>query len=62
MSYEILLAEVGSFLLEVVALVWMLSYLKKTQGLETHCWPKLVVEKKVIRQKSTWMKQNDKWM
>ena len=34
--YEILLAEVGSFPLEAVALVQMLSYLKKTQGLETH--------------------------
>ena len=34
--YEILLAEVGSFPLEAVALVRMLSYLKKTQDLETH--------------------------
>ena len=60
--YEILLAEVGSFPLEVVALVRILSYLKKTQGLETHRWPKLVVEEKLVRWKRTWMKQNDKWM
>ena len=60
--YEILLAEVGSFPLEVIALVWMLSSLKKTQGLETHCWPKLVIEEKLDRWKSTWMKQNIKWM
>jgi hypothetical protein len=40
----------------------MLSYLKKTQGLETHRWPKLVIEEKLVRRKSTWMKQNDKWM
>ena len=51
--YEILLAEVGSFLLEAIALVWVLSYLKKTQGLETHRWPKLVIEEKLVRRKST---------
>ena len=60
--YEILLSEVGSFPLEAVALVWMLSYLRKTQSLEIHRWPKLVVEEKLVSQESTWMKQNDKWM
>jgi hypothetical protein len=60
--YEILLAEVGSFPLEAVALVQMLSYLKNTQGLETHRWPKLVIDEKLVRRKSTWMKQNDRWM
>ena len=52
----------GSFPLEAVALVRMLSYLKKTQGLETHRWPKLVIEEELVRRKSTWMKQNHKWM
>ena len=62
MPYEILLAEVGSFPLEAAAMTRMLSYLKKTQGLETHRWPKLVIEEKLVRRKSTWMKQNEKWM
>lgn len=35
--YKILLAKGDSFPLKAVAMVWLLSYLKRTQGMENHC-------------------------
>lgn len=43
-------------------MVWLLIYPNKTQGIEKHRWPKLIVEERLDKRKNAWMKQNAKCM
>ena len=48
--------------IEALAMVCLVCYLKKNQGMEVHCWPKLIIEVKLDRRKNKWVKKNIKWM
>ncbi|KAH9324645.1 hypothetical protein KI387_004823, partial [Taxus chinensis] len=60
--YEILLAEAGMLPMEASAITRLISYLKKVESMDNHRWPKMVIEDNLERRKTTWMKQNTKWM
>ena len=60
--YEIILAEAVAFPVEASAMIWLLSYLRRLDNMETYQWPKMATREKLDRRKSMWMKQNIIWM
>lgn len=43
-------------------IIRLLSYLKKVEKMNDHCWSKMVVEERLDCRKKAWMKQNMKWL
>ena len=48
-------------LVEALAIVRLLSYLKKVSKMDTHRWPSRVVNGELACRKKTWKKRNNKW-
>lgn len=46
--------------MEALAIVRLLSYLKKVDKMDVDRWPSTVVDGELVRQKKIWKKQNDK--
>lgn len=60
--YKIILAEAGAIPIEASAMFRLLSYLRRLENMEIYRWPKIATKEKLDGRKSTWMKQNIKWM
>ena len=60
--YDIMLSEMGAAPIEALAMVRLLSYLKRIKKMEEDRWPKVVFRDTLCKQKRTWMQQNVKWM
>ena len=60
--YDIILSEMGAAPIEALAMVRLLSYLKRIEKMEEDRWPKVVFRDTLCKRKRTWMQQNIKWM
>lgn len=60
--YDIMLSEVGVAPIEAIAMVSLISYLKRTEQLGADRWPKVVVNDVLCKRKKSWMQQNIKWL
>lgn len=54
---EILLVETSIFPLEASTIIQLFCYLKKSQSMKNHHWPKLIMEEMMDKRKNTWMKK-----
>ena len=61
-SYDIMLSEVGATPIEAIAMVRLISYLKRIEKICEYRWPKMVFNNTLCKCKKTWMQQNIKWM
>ena len=57
-----MLTEVGAALIEAIAMVRLIRYLKKIEQMEDDRWPKVVFNDILCKRKKTWMRQNNKWL
>ncbi|XP_057855964.2 uncharacterized protein LOC131065484 [Cryptomeria japonica] len=60
--YDIMLSETGVAAIEAIAMVPLISYLKRIGQMEEGRWPKAVFNDTLCKRKKTWMQQNIKWL
>jgi hypothetical protein len=60
--YDIMLSEMGAALIEAIAMVSLIRYLKKNEQMEEGRWPKVVFNDILCKRKKMWMWQNIKWL
>ena len=52
----------GATLIEIIAMVQLIKYLKKIEQMENVRLPKVVFNDILCKRKKTWMRQNNKWL
>ena len=59
---DIMLGEMGDALIEAIAMVRLIRYLKKIEQMEDDFWPKVIFNDILCKRKKTWMRKNSKWL
>ena len=60
--YEIMLSETGATLIEAIAMVQLIIYLKIIEKVGVGRWPNVIFKEGMSERKKTWMRQNYAWM